>query len=223
MTALAKNRSFPAKSTVREASTLGAFTDSEGLVTFARHSGCCSLLAPLAHGFAGLFFLGFFRVFPGWRGGWAACRVWAYPFDGVGFLAPSALTAGHFLANAPKSNQKGLGSVIRPSAALRVPSLRSCSGRTALYGPSWASALSGHPWPPPPCARPPLGLLKSLVDQEPDQGQQPGQRQANRCALALFVYERICGVAGRAAPCDLHWQYRPLRGTSPLLQGLRKF
>ncbi|MBP2263407.1 hypothetical protein J3B00_004212 [Pseudomonas sp. BP8] len=52
---------------------------------------------------------------------------------------------------------------------------------------------------------------------------QSGQRQANRCALALFIYQRISGVAGRAAPCDLRCQYRPLRGTSPLLQGLRKF
>ncbi|MDR6712897.1 hypothetical protein J2W83_002499 [Pseudomonas hunanensis] len=122
----------------------------------------------------------------------------------------------------PKNNQKGLGSIIRPFAALRVPSLRSCSGRTALYGPSWASALSGHPWPPPPYARPALGLLKSLVDQEQDQDQQPGQRLANRCALALFIYQRICGVAGRAAPCDLHWQSRPLRGASPLLQVQRR-
>ncbi|MBP2260521.1 hypothetical protein J3B00_001326 [Pseudomonas sp. BP8] len=97
--------------------------------------------------------------------------------------------------------------LLHPAPTLRygVPSLRSCSGRTALYGPSWASALSGHPWPPPPCASPPLGLLKSLVDLEPDQEQQPRQRLANRCALALFIYQRICGVAGRAAPCDLRW------------------
>ena len=44
----------------------------------------------------------------------------------------SALTAGHFLANAPKSNQKRLRSTIRPYAALRVPSLRCLPGPRGL-------------------------------------------------------------------------------------------
>jgi len=52
-------------------------------------------------------------------------------------IHPSALTAGHFLADArcagpAKSNQKRLRSTIRPSAALRVPSRRRLPGPRGL-------------------------------------------------------------------------------------------
>ena len=152
--------------------------------------------------------------------------LWAYPFDGVAFLAPSALTAGHFFSWKKVTKNRLLHhTALRCATGSLAPVLlredravRPILGLSA-FRPSMASTSLRKT-----CARPP----EVAVDQEPDQDQQPGQRLANRCALALFIYQRICGVAGRATPCALHWQYRPLRGTSriaapPLLQGLRKF
>ena len=48
---------------------------------------------------------------------WAStdgAEIWQGPFAVATLNHLSALTAGHFLANAPKSNQKGLRSIIRP-------------------------------------------------------------------------------------------------------------
>jgi len=59
-----------------------------------------------------------------------------------------------------KSNQKNAWLHIRPlRCAAGFPRSGLAPGRTALYGPSWAAALDGHPCPSPPSARPALGLL----------------------------------------------------------------
>ena len=59
-----------------------------------------------------------------------------------------------------KSNQKNAWLHIRPlRCAAGFPRSGLAPGRTALYGPSWAAALAGHPCPSPPSARPALGLL----------------------------------------------------------------
>ena len=74
-----------------------------------------------------------------------------------GPITRSAFTAGHFcrtkVTKTPRPN-------IRPSAALRVLSLRQCSRRDRAEGPSWPSALARHPCLAPDYALPAFDLLK---------------------------------------------------------------
>ena len=75
----------------------------------------------------------------------------------VGPDTPFRLYGGSLLSD--KSNQNPRPN-IRPSAALRVLSLRQCSRRGRAEGPSWPSALARHPCLAPDYALPAFDLLK---------------------------------------------------------------
>ena len=124
----------------------------------------------------------------------------ADPRDVAALLAPSAFTAGNFFLG--KSCTKPLAPTYGPYAALRGPLATAACGParpTTCYAslhlapsatPKGATHLALQP--------PPLGLLRSRVDQDQkqdqEQDQKPEQRQANRCALAFpSTFVLCCG------------------------------
>jgi hypothetical protein len=102
----------------------------------------------------------------------AGIEIWQSPFAMATLNHLSALTAGHFLANAPKSNQKGLRSIIRPlrcaSGSPRSGVLRARAAYGLLRKPT--SRAFGYaegccaPGPTDAYARPPESLkIKSQI------------------------------------------------------------
>jgi len=133
---------------------------------------------------------------------WFGIETGNDPFCVAALLAPSAFTAGSFVLG--QRSAKPLAPTYGPYAALRGP-LATASCGPARPTTCCASLHLAPPATPEGAAHlalqtPPLGLLRSRVDQDqkPDQepDQKPEQRLANRCALA--VYLSLCVVADSA-------------------------
>ncbi|MDR6712102.1 hypothetical protein J2W83_001697 [Pseudomonas hunanensis] len=145
----------------------------------------------------------------------------AYPYDVVDYLAPSALTAGHFFSWKKVTKNRLLHhTALRCATGSLAPVLlredravRPLLGLSA-FRPSMASTSLRKTSTRPP----------EVAGRSRARSRSTARATAGESLRSRFVYlpaKLWCGW--QAAPCDLHWQYRPLRGASPLLQGLRRF